>query len=174
MLRRSGAQHWLRLHSLPGSKRYADDERERRVLLDRHDQVAKEVLGEIDACWLVQACWETPAGKHEITRDRDMFWACRDFDLNFSFQFTEESNEPDEVLTWNIYAGRTSWETERFKKLLLAIADDEVSPTLWMSESGAVLAPYDGGIDIFLPDPSNVERLAIMHADWCSPHPHGL
>ena len=178
-MRGTGAQHWLRLHSLPKSKRYAETEDERRILLSRQNEIAEEILGHDAPCWLVQTRGEFIEGaneqRKEITADMDMFEPCRDFGLTFSHRFIEESNVPDdEVISWSVYSASTTWQPGKFDSLLLAIADDQVAPILWMSGSGTVFAPYDGGVDLFLADRSDVERLAVQHADWLSSHPLGL
>lgn len=54
LMRAAGARHWLRFHSLPESKRYAETDEERNILLFRQNALADEVLGAGDACWLVQ------------------------------------------------------------------------------------------------------------------------
>lgn len=43
---------WLRIHSLPKSKRYPQTEAEYRELLRRHNEVATDLLGEGDECAL--------------------------------------------------------------------------------------------------------------------------
>lgn len=179
MMRGTGAQYWLRFHSLPESKRYAETENERRILLCRQNELAEEILGQDVPCWLVQTCWgwsdRVNEKRVEITADMDMFKPCRDFGLTFSHRFIEETGEPDdEVISWNVYSTSTTWQSGKFDSLLLAIAADQVAPILWMSGSGAVFAPYDGGIDLFLAHRADVERLAVQHADWLPSHPLGL
>jgi hypothetical protein len=44
--RRMIAERWVRIHSLPESKRYPEDEDDFRELLSRHNAVATAVLGE--------------------------------------------------------------------------------------------------------------------------------
>ncbi|MBK7581372.1 MAG: hypothetical protein IPI67_14305 [Myxococcales bacterium] len=53
---------WLRIHSLPGSKRYADSPEERAELLQRHRQVADVVLGASSACALLVAGFSDAPG----------------------------------------------------------------------------------------------------------------
>jgi len=169
-------EHWVRFHSLPGSRRTAENNSERRMLLGRQNRLADDVLGDGNACWLVQSCWEHPDGEQDISNPSDPFWACREYDLSFAFHFFDsDDDEAEEGVGWNVHAGLTQWRSGGFDTLLLAIADWQIAPTLWMSTStGAVFAPYDGGVDLFLPDLTIVERLRRTHSDWLSPHPLGL
>jgi hypothetical protein len=174
MMRWGGAEHWLRFHSLPSSKRHADTHQERQILLARQNELAKEVLGADATCWLVQACWVTPEGMIDYANELDPFRACREFKLTFAWRFrasdevktSDEDEDPREHF-WDIQAGLHQWKNGVFDELLLAIADERAAPTLWFSSvTGSVFAPYDGGIDLFLPAVSMVERLASAHRDW--------
>jgi hypothetical protein len=170
MMRSAGAEHWIRFHSLPQSKRYADSDDEVRTLLHRQNELAREVLGSTP-CWLVQTCWETPRGSVEVSDEKVAFSACREFKLSFSFRFIQEDGE----VGWNAFTRLTSWGDRTFDGLLLAIAGERAAPTMWVSnDTGAVFAPYDGGVDLFLPMAASVESLKSKHADWLSRHSKGL
>src|SRR4051812_30619921 len=45
LLRASFPDRWVRFHSLPGSKRYPEDEGEYAIVLSRHDRILGELLG---------------------------------------------------------------------------------------------------------------------------------
>jgi len=172
MMRETGARHWLRLHSLPESKRYPETNAEQQTLLARHNELADDILGRRGHCWLAQTCWESPDGQKDAAPG-DRFWPCRDHALSFSYRFVVD--EGDHVThAWKVYAAPARWDHAKFDKLLLAISNWEVAPTLWLAGSGAVFAPYDGGIDLFLPTLSQVEMLTTKYSDWLSPHPQGL
>ena len=173
LLRRDQAPYWLRFHSLPESKRYADTEAERKLILSRQNALAAEVLGE-GTCWLVQSHWVTPAGMTDLADAEDPFRATCDYGLRFAFQFAE-GEEDAEASRWNVHAIETRWTTGAFDDVLLSIADYVAGPTLWMaSTSGNVFAPYDGGVDLFLRDTGEVASLAAAHPQWLSLHAQGL
>jgi hypothetical protein len=164
MMRRSGAVHWLRFHSLPQSKRYAETEAERRVLLARQNALAYAVLGHSD-CWLVQTCWVAASQEQKPSPN---------YPFEFSFEFLADEGDDDDH-PWKVYASAQTWGRGTFDNLLLAIANDDIRDTIWLScETGAVFAPYDGGVDLFLPTQSQIETLKAEHRDWLSPHPDGL
>lgn len=172
-LRQDGAANWIRFHSMPGSKRYAESDEERRVILQRQNALAAEALG-AGPCWLVQAHWEMPEGVVDLAEANEPFAATRDWGLKPAFEMTEPDGEGGADL-WRVHAGRTQWVEARFDDLLTAIAEERAGPTLWMAEeTGAVFAPYDGGVDLFLAEAAQVEALRARHAGWLSAHTEGL
>jgi hypothetical protein len=171
MLRESGTSNWVRFHSLPGSKRYAETDDERATLLSRQNALALEVLGRTP-CWLVQVHWTVSPGEIDLAAQHDPFLATREEQLEFRFAFVVNDGEEDR--SWRVHGAQIDWTAGRFDDLLTSIADDEAAPTLWMGSDGAIFAPYDGGVDLFLPETSAVDRLAACHSEWLSSHPQGL
>ncbi len=86
-------------------------------------------------------------------------------------QRVPDPTDPD--LAYDIFAERVVWQQSAFDTLLQAIANDELR-IMWMSEqTGAIFAPYDGGIDVILPGAKEVHALALSHSDWLSSYPGG-
>ena len=174
-LRNAGAEYWIRFHSLPDSKRYAETDDEWRILLTRQNLLAAAVLGDEQDCWLVQSLHKLPPGQVEIAVDGgiDPFGAIAGYGLESAVVSVREAGTEFEE-RWEAFAGIVKWTSGRFDGLLREIADWS-APTIWYSsETGAIFAPYDGGVDLFLPDESRVSELAAKHADWLSIHPLGL
>ena len=170
MLRRGGARNWLRFHSLPESKRYAGTSEEWEILLARQNLLAGEVLGP-EPCWVVECHYVHPK---EGTRPYRYFAKrFRNWRLEPAFDFLDdEDDDPDGH--WTAYAAETVWRDGQFDEQLRAIANDELR-ILWFSPSReAIFAPYDGGIDLFLPDAEAVSALSARLAAWLSSHPEGL
>lgn len=70
---------------------------------------------------------------------------------------------------------RPSHGSGAFASLLRRIANDEVSYVMWMDEqTGSLFAPYDGGIDVFLPTTAARDALKERHSAWLSIHPSGM
>ena len=165
-LKYAGAPNWVRFHSLPTSKRYADTDEERAVLLERQNTLAAKVLGE-GPCWIAQSHWPQPS-----VYERDFFRAARELGLDHALEFLPLTTEGGE---WSVHARLTTWPASASRDLLLSIADDQAAPTIWMSDAdGAVFAPYDGGVDLFLPTTKAMLDLKRAHPDWLSSHPAGL
>ena len=165
-LRGTGAPNWVRFHSLPESKRYADTAEERAILLERNRTLAAVVLGD-GPCWIVQSHWPDATPRDA----REAFRAARDLGLEYAFDFLPSVADG----IWSAHAGLTTWSASASDDLILSIADDRAAPTVWMSAvNGAVFAPYDGGVDLFLASAEEVARLKATYADWLSDHPEGL
>ena len=69
-LRDTAPSTWVRFHSLPESKRYAEDEDEYRVLLDRHNTVIGELVADShdDALLVISCAWSdgpVPVPRHD-------------------------------------------------------------------------------------------------------------
>lgn len=160
MLRSDKSLPWVRFHSLPDSKRYPENKAEEVVVLGRAYTLANATLGTGAGCWQI-ACrpdetsppyWDVPAsGTAAMTLADD------DGDL------------------WRVHVLETHWRKGTLDSILLAIADDRTGPTMWMDrQTGKIFAPYDGGFDLFLSSPQEVEQLTAQFGDWLSDHPEGL
>lgn len=166
-LRDAGAPNWVRFHSLPNSKRYPDTDEERAGLLERQNRLALEVLGD-RPCWVAQSHWPQPTPGDE----RRALGATRDLALDYAFSFMPRTMDGD---AWIAHAKLTTWPASATDDLLLSIADDRAAPIIWMSAAnGAVFAPYDGGVDLFLATADETNRLRATYPDWLSAHPEGL
>ncbi len=175
-LRNAGVRHWVRFHSLPRSKRRPDTSAEWAELLARQNELASAVLGEKPGCWLVQSHWEVRPDEAEVVfRDGgNPFKATADYDLKPAMATVRAPGTEFEQ-RWEAFAGPAEWSAGRFDRLLRDIATERAAPTLWVSNTtGAVFAPYDGGIDLFLPDEGRVRELRGLHPDWLSTHPLGI
>lgn len=175
LMREADVPHWIRFHSLPFSKQYADTEEEYSILLGRQNALASAVLGEDSHCWMVQACWTTPEGFIEVTDESVMFQATDEFRLKYAFSFEDDQGDDISPVPWNVMAALVRWRQGGFDKVLLRIVDEQATPVIWASaESGAVFAPYDGGVDLFLPSEAIAQELRSKYADWLPSHPDGL
>lgn len=170
---RGAPLNWIRFHSLPESKRYPETDEERSLLLARQFTLADEVIGHGASCWMIQNCW--PTQPDEIC-DTEDFWPSETFGLQPSFLYEFDPDDPEaDDRPWTARAGTVAWHGERFAKVLSEVAEDRLHYILWMSRrTGAVFAPYDGGVDLFLPSDAEVERLRATYHGWLSKHPLGL
>jgi len=168
-----GTSRWVRFHSLPESKRYADTADELAGLLARQNALATRVLGDGAPCWLAQCCWYNGQGR--LDTDDPAFGACKAHGLSFAFPFETGSDEDDDRLTWHVYAAEVIWKPGAFDTLLVDIAYEQAAPAFWMSQKdGALFAPYDGGIDLELPSKAMVDCLKRVFASWLPTNPMGL
>ncbi len=179
VLKHNEHRRWLRFHSLPQSKRYASDAAEAQIILARQNTVAIEVLGKNAPCWLVAwlYCAEPKSrviGSVLSAMPGDDGGRQPTTNLTAQYQPEWVCLVPFDEAEYDIYAARCVWNSGAFDPILSAIADDECR-LLWMSEAtGAIFAPYDGGMDLILPDPSEIARLRSTYADWLSARSDGM
>lgn len=166
-MRKSLHERWIRIHALPASKRYAETEAEREILLHRANALAQAVLGENEICWLVVS----RADNDPIKNDEP---ALESFDFNPAFAWSEEEGfDPLENMV--AHAAECQWNAGQFDHLLLRIAAFEEPITFWVSQTTrAIFSPYDGGFDIILPDSSRVAAFKADHKDWLPDNLIGL
>jgi hypothetical protein len=155
---------WLRIHSLPESKRYADDETEYAELLRRHDEVASTILGNGEECVLFATVYD----EHDL--------AAAELPVIDGVTFTDVPDlATDDEVPIRIAAAPAVWNFARFEELIRAIADDRSCRVLFANFARhTAYAPYDGGADLFLDSPESVSRMKKMWRKWLSARADGL
>ena len=155
ILRGDHALPWVRFHALPGSKRYAENKKERAIILCRGNALGDAVLGSSD-CWLVTL--ERP--------DVDGAWS-----LGGKIEYDLQT--PNEFIV-PYYIRETTWRSGAFDDLLNAIAEDDAR-YVWISrKDGSIFAPYDGGFDLFALSSLRIAELKVRWSDWLSDRDDGL
>jgi hypothetical protein len=153
LLRQTYPERWLRIHSLPESKRYAETEAEYSELILRQNAVATETLGEGSSCYLIRGFWV------ESNEYQDG-WI-----INL-----EGSEQPLRFEVTEII-----WNRSRYDDLLRDVADDRVENVVFVScESQEIYAPYDGGADLIFRNMQERDEKKRAYQAWLSTHPAGL
>lgn len=159
---------WLRIHSLPESRRYPENEADFAELLRRHDTVASTLLGSSDECVLYVASYDEdlPAIDGVTLTPLPELAVFEPADPEFGV------DEPS-----RIYAGaaRVVWSMDRFEPLIRAVAETRADGGVFVNfQRHTAYAPYDGGADVFLDTPRSVSRMKKQWRPWLSAHPSGL
>ena len=159
VLRRQIPELWFRIYSLPDSKRYAEDESETHPMLRRYNMVAAEVFGEKERCLLFFP-------DYALRKSPSVFEA---FGGELFCHFEDE----DASIT--LFAAHTDWQSQKFDGIVRLVAEDEIRYfSLMNAGSGEILAPYDGGADLFLSSTGRRDALRAQFKDWLSRHPEGV
>jgi hypothetical protein len=152
---------WLRIHSLPGSKRYATNDLERQVVFERYRRFGSALLGDSAPCAVIHS--RLDESEPDADWLSELEWV--------SLKRTVENQ--DEV--WESWVAHTTWKPDAFRTLLMGIADDKVRSFAFLSKTTeAIFIPYDGGADGFSLDPAMIRRLSKEFQSWRSAHPTGL
>jgi hypothetical protein len=165
---------WVRFHSLPESKRYPEGEPEYQILLERHNAILGELVGQAPRVVLVTTGYsETPgpvrrAAEVEVLDQNARLW--RTVPMH-----TAAPDYFDAPTYWHLFASEWEWQPTLFDPLIRLVAADTVADVLIVKpECRWVLHPYDGGMDVIAETPAQRARLRSAHLDWLSIHPSGL
>ena len=175
ILREEIPDRWLRIHSLPESKRYADTPSEYSLLLARQNEVAKEVLGSQSECVLFSGqIVESPESKNRLLNFSE--FASINFELFKTIERYEPQIDPEFGPDFiNIWWASIVWEPKKFDDIIKLVANDEVRHILFASLlTGESYAPYDGGADLFCSSIERRNELKQQYRQWLSEHPQGL
>ncbi|WP_447004873.1 DUF3885 domain-containing protein [Saccharothrix isguenensis] len=156
-LKRAYPERWVRFHSLPESKRYAENEAEYATVLDRYNTALDELFAGEDV-YVITMRWR------EDPKPGTDYWTtiCTDPDR-------------DDPTYWHLYARRIPWTTGAIDPLLRDVADDvEANVMITDVAMTRIHHPYDGGADVLLPTSEERDALKARHAEWLSRHPMGL
>ena len=153
LLRRIYPERWLRIHSLPNSKRYPETAEEYAEIHHRHELVATATLGEAANCYLIRGSWLS------------------DDEYQKGWIFSDEDSE--QPLRFEV--SETIWSYSLHRELLREIADDEAENAVFISrETKRVYAPYDGGADLVFLNQQERDEMRQTYQAWLSAHPQGL
>ena len=158
------ADRWLRIHSLPESKRYGETDAERAEILYRQNAVASYVLGDGADCQLVI----TRFGKARV-------WSSSEaLPLNGGTpEHVLSAGDQDDELQF--FALPVKWTAVTFDELILAVADDRTGPVLFANvQRDCIYAPYDGGADLFFRNSDTAARAHERFQAWLSAREDGL
>jgi hypothetical protein len=175
-LRYGFPDRWVRFHSLPESKRYAESEPEYLIILSRHNKILDE-LAKGQRVILVTTGYsgdEEPKGAPERNEQdlseldpRSQYWC--------SLALHELDDDPEFPNYWNLYISEWEWAPGVFNPILRLVADDAIKNVMIVSTDCSWLYhPYDGGADVVLSSTEMRDSLRERHNDWLSNHPTGL
>lgn len=170
------SDRWVRFHSLPGSKRYADDEGEYEELLRRHrvllDELRSHEVAPDREVLVVTCSWSrTPvpvprAAPISVTLPDARYWTS---------VLSSEPFEDDEGVWTHLYFDFVDRGDARIDRLLRLVADDVAADVVigdprltWLYH------PYDGGADVYPATVEHRDELRDRHRDWLSTHPSGM
>lgn len=166
-LRENFPEQWVRFHALPNSKRYAESEIERKIILERGNTLANEIFTGSRTCWLfVSRLSDEDDIPHFRNAQRTVI---EEYKLQKTFTWVDPFEESEDRLENWAYAKSMQWKMGRFDGLLTKRADDKIYNVLWVSPTSAeIFIPYDGGFDLILENKDRVNHLANKYSEWMS------
>jgi hypothetical protein len=174
LFKRDLAERWFRFHSLPESKRYAEDETEVAELLARQNTVLLDVIG-TGECVLVSGNYSSSPSLEEQCSGLSNF-EYQEF-LKLSKQdFDSIDLEPDEEPVYlTLFYATHKLTHGSLDDILLCVADEKIVNFFVVScEQQRIFAPYDGGVDVILKNEKERDEFKAKYKVWLSRHPAGL
>lgn len=168
---------WFRFHSLPQSKRYAENEPEYSELLERQNTALLDVIGDDADCLLI-------TGNYADSPLEESFTNCpalSDFEFQDFIRISKQNFNPEELETdeepayLNLFFTSHKLKRGSLDEILLCIADVKLINTFILNcETKRIFAPYDGGVDVILKNSGERNEFRLKYIDWLSAHPQAL
>jgi hypothetical protein len=172
-LRTAFPERWVRFHSLPGSKRYPEDEAQYAEVLARHNAILGELTSPGAQVVLVTTGY---SGSSMPSRSYPEVAA---FDPGASPWRTVAMHRVeegfDEPCYWHLFASAREWRPGAFDPLVRLVASDAVANALVVApDCRWALHPYDGGMDVIAESPEGWRLLRAKYSAWLSARADGL
>ena len=165
---------WVRFHSLPDSRRYAENEAEYAELLHRHNVVLNELRRTVgattEAFMAVSTSWSMTSAP--VAREPDLEVLVPD--AAFWLSILRERDGDDEY--WiHLHLNTIQWSVGVLNPLLGHVADDQTRDIIMSDrELHWLYHPYDGGADVIVRSQEERNVLREEQGDWLSTHKLGL
>ena len=173
-------ERWFRIHSLPASKRYPENDAEWGILLDRQNALISDLLADDPTVFLV-------TGEYDFSSNNKSEWPFSPADSIRHLAFAElqpvaletinTGRSPDDYAPGDVYRpvfSELSWQPSAWDKLLIDIANDEISAFFVSIRNELIIAPYDGGVDVILKDGLTRDTYRAQYKKWLSAREDGL
>ena len=171
VLRRFFADRWVRFHSLPDSKRYAETSEEYEELVRRHLTITNELFDPGEEIFIFCSDWRDPeSGRANLQQVLEAAPSEKLVDLLANPGVV--SPEDDDF--HSVRASVATWQPAFFENIVQAAADEKVWGLCFASPgSQSVYCTHDGGMDVFA-SPDLCVSIAAKFSDWKSSREHGL
>ncbi|MES2789697.1 MAG: hypothetical protein V4719_08755 [Planctomycetota bacterium] len=163
---------WIRFHSLPNSKRYAESVLEQATILRRFNSIVSELVTAGSQLELLTTNWShspesgIPDAKLSLLKIPAVAWrsvAMREFDGD------------SEPWYWHIFRSSVSWPSFTLDEVIRLVADDRIGNVMLFNTSCSwLIHPYDGGMDLILGTSEARDEMATKYQQWRSSRSDGL
>lgn len=159
--RQAAPDRWIRIHSLPDSKRYPETDADRDEILCRHLAVAESVIGDTECILFVTRFGPSIDPARASLSDLGGLPFLHLDDLSIS-----EEDEDDSI---QFFAAPFIASPSNLRPLILAVANDTTGSVLLANfHRASAYAPYDGGADLFFPSSNQASAAADRWQSWLS------
>lgn len=164
-------ERWLRIHTLPESKRYPDNESEYKEILKRHNLILSDLLEENNSLIFLSFGY----GLNENSIEKDNLLVKLGFQENFWMSINVSDDSDEESYFWNVFYDEIKFSENSLNNIFRLIDDEEIRDIMLFSiEKNFVYHPYDGGADIIFKNSKLRDKYKEEYKTWVSNHPQGL
>ena len=169
------SDRWFRIHSLPESKRYAENDNEWKILLSRQNEIITDLFEQNRAIFMV-------TGEYILDNQTTIHLTEKE-EVFKPYLFTQLDNidlhiqSPEDYDKGEVYSPaftEIKWEPNQYDKLLREIANDNVRVFFLSFDQKIIVAPYDGGVDFILKDSLTKDLYKNKYKQWLSKREDGL
>jgi len=180
ILREFFTNKWFRIHSLPDSKRYAENDVEMQIILNRQNILISDLFGSHKAYLLL---FYTISKKPESARINQISNVIMLNNIRLDIALPEYYDYECYFVSGFV---NKIWEATSIDTCLEKIANYEMITSFDACECyfshiliidisrNRIIAPYDGGVDIFLNTQCERDFFKSKYKDWLSTHECGL
>ncbi len=167
---------WLRIHSLPDAKRYAETTEEWNILLERQNTLFKNLMESNKQILIVSGIYSNTekAFDKAIFNDLPYFKTLNFKDLAPIDMHKISTDWADEGVKFTPCFVAENYAPNGFDTILKSIANDEWRLFFLIPDNKRIIAPYDGGVDIIFENESALSFYKIKYKDWLSKREDGL
>jgi hypothetical protein len=166
LLRDHHSDRWVRFHSLPESKRYAETEAEYATVTRRHHAVLDE-LGASGECVVIAAAFASDRAGASPEPPSALQPGAEQWRTVEAYDFLAEPAV--------LYASLMDYPSPALDQVLRAASDDDLAATIiGPNDLGWLYHPYDGGADVIARSSAERDHLKTKFNAWLSDHPAGL
>jgi hypothetical protein len=169
-LRAIFSNRWFRIHNLSDSKRYAENDDEYEIILSKQNRLISDLFQSDDFFIVIGFyIYDTSSPSSDDYFDLGKFHKIDTLDLH-----KIRPDEYQDEVYYEIYMKPDKWESDKFNDLLTKIVDNEIRAMFVNPTKNIIVVPYDGGVDIILPDTKTRDDFKIKYKDWLSSRDDGL
>jgi hypothetical protein len=175
LLRQEYSERWFRIHSLPESKRHAENNKEFDIILNRQNEILTDIFGLETKILLVTGEYNWGDNrKIHITEEEEIFKHYSFTRLDNVELYKLNPKEYNEAEIYRPAFAETIWNSNKHNKILRDIADYKIRAFFISFEKNIIIAPYDGGVDFILKDNLTKEFYKNKYRHWLSEREDGL
>ncbi|RKS85697.1 hypothetical protein DEU37_2749 [Microbacterium sp. AG790] len=164
-LRRAYPDRWVRFHTFPDGRRLADSSQDRWEVRRRQREVLTQIAGRSSTLVAIAEDWDE--------RDGAAGWSAEALPCRRAWR-KGRSGDIEGMAIPSFFWVDSSLGLQRRELLLDLAAAGTAHLLIAPPDLSALYAPYDGGIDTFMLEPSRRKAVREHFKGWLSARPDGL